>query len=295
MSLSSPAVRTHLKEYVLLLRLHRPIGTLLLLWPVLWALWIAADGRPSWHVFAVFVVGTVLMRSAGCAINDYADRDFDPQVERTRDRPLAAGRVSAREALVLFVLLALTAFALVLTLNRLTIMLSFAGATLAASYPFMKRYTHLPQFYLGAAFGWGIPMAFAAQTGSVPALAWWLFAANICWAVAYDTAYAMVDRDDDLKIGVKSTAILFGHADRAMIALFHLITLGLLAVIGSQQGLGTAYYMGLAVAGLLAGYQQWLIRERTRDGCFRAFLNNNWFGAVIFAGLALDYLLRTLI
>jgi 4-hydroxybenzoate polyprenyltransferase len=290
MSVSAPAVAARLREYALLLRLHRPIGTLLLLWPVLWALWIAGAGRPSWHVFAVFVAGTVLMRSAGCVINDYADRDFDPHVERTRDRPLAAGRVTAREALILFVVLSLIAFALVLTLDRFTILLSFVGAALAASYPFMKRWTHLPQFYLGAAFGWGVPMAFAAQTGSLPAEAWLLFLATLCWAVAYDTAYAMVDRDDDLKIGVKSTAILFGRADRAMIALFHALTLGLLAWTGARVGLGVTYYMGLAAAAGFAAWQQWLMRQRERAGCFRAFLNNNRFGAVVFIGLALDYL-----
>ena len=286
-------VTARLREYALLMRLNRPIGTLLLLWPVLWALWIAGNGRPSWHVFVVFVLGTLLMRSAGCVINDFADRHIDPHVERTRDRPLAAGRVSAREALILFSVLALAAFALVLTLDRFTILLSFVGAALAVSYPFMKRFTHLPQFYLGAAFGWGVPMAFAAQTGQLPAEAWLLFLATLCWAVAYDTAYAMVDRDDDVKIGVKSTAILFGRADRAMIALFHGLTLALLAGAGARAGLGLTYYMGLAVAAGLAGWQQWLLRHRERADCFRAFLNNNRFGAVVFAGLALDYLLRT--
>ncbi len=279
-----------LRDYARLMRLDRPIGILLLLWPVLWALWIAAAGKPALPVFVVFVVGVVLMRSAGCVINDYADREFDPQVERTRDRPLAAGRVSPREALVLFVVLALSAFLLVLFMNRLTILLSFAGAALAASYPFMKRWTHLPQFYLGAAFGWGVPMAFAAQTGSVPADAWILFGATFCWAVAYDTAYAMVDRDDDIRVGVKSTAILFGRADRPVIALFHALTLVLLVWVGARAGLGLTYYMGLLLAAGLAGWQQWLMRARSRDGCFRAFLNNNRFGAVIFAGLALDYL-----
>jgi len=281
---------SRLREYALLMRLHRPIGILLLLWPTLWALWLAAAGRPSWHVLAVFVAGVVLMRSAGCVINDYADRDFDPHVARTRDRPLAAGRVSTREALALFMVLVLVAFALVLTLNALTIVLSFVGALLATTYPFTKRYTHLPQFYLGAAFGWGVPMAYAAQAGTIPADAWILFAATLSWAVAYDTAYAMVDRDDDLRIGVKSTAILFGRADRAMIALFHAATLGLLAWVGVRAGLGLTYYVGLGVAALLAGYQQWLIRERDRDGCFRAFLNNHWFGAVVFAGLLFGFL-----
>ena len=288
-----PVTVKRLRDYARLMRLDRPIGIFLLLWPVLWALWIAAAGKPALPVFVVFVVGVVLMRSAGCVINDYADREFDPQVERTRDRPLAAGRVRPREALVLFVALALSAFTLVLFMNRLAILLSFVGAALAASYPFMKRWTHLPQFYLGAAFGWGVPMAFAAQTGSVPADAWILFGATLCWAVAYDTAYAMVDRDDDIRIGVKSTAILFGHADRLMIALFHALTLALLAWAGARAGLGLTYYIGLLLAAGLAGWQQWLMRTRSRDGCFRAFLNNNQFGAVIFAGLALDYLLRT--
>jgi len=285
-------LRQRLRDYAQLMRLHRPIGSLLLLWPVLWALWIAGAGRPDGLVFAVFVAGVLLMRSAGCVINDYADRNFDPHVERTRHRPLASGRVKPREALALFAALSLIAFALVLSMNRLTILLSFVGAALAASYPFMKRWTHLPQFYLGAAFGWGIPMAFAAQTGTLPADAWLLFAANISWAVAYDTAYAMVDRDDDLRIGVKSTAILFGNADQAMIALFHALTLGLLAWVGARHQLGLTYYMGLAVATGFALYQQWLMRARSRDGCFRAFLNNNWFGAAVFAGLALDYLIR---
>jgi 4-hydroxybenzoate polyprenyltransferase len=284
-------VTDRLRDYARLMRLNRPIGILLLLWPVLWALWIAAAGKPALPVFVVFVAGVVLMRSAGCVINDYADRGFDPQVERTRNRPLAAGRVSPREALVLFVALALSAFMLVLFMNRLTILLSFVGAALAASYPFMKRWTHLPQFYLGAAFGWGVPMAFAAQTGSVPVDAWILFGATLCWAVAYDTAYAMVDRDDDVRIGVKSTAILFGRADRLMIALFHALTLVLLAWAGARAGLGVTYYMGLLLAIGLAGWQQWLMRTRARDGCFQAFLNNNRFGAVVFAGLALDYFL----
>ena len=282
-----------LADYARLMRLNRPIGILLLLWPVLWALWIAAAGKPALPVFVVFVAGVVLMRSAGCVINDYADREFDPHVERTRDRPIAAGRVQPREALVLFVVLALVAFALVLFMNRLTILLSFVGAALAASYPFMKRWTHLPQFYLGAAFGWGVPMAFAAQTGAVPADAWILFGATLCWAVAYDTAYAMVDRDDDIRVGVKSTAILFGRADRPMIALFHALTLLLLVWAGARAGLGLTYYTGLLLAAGLAGWQQWLMRTRSRDDCFRAFLNNNRFGAVVFAGLVLDYLLRT--
>lgn len=281
-------VGARIKDYALLMRLHRPIGVLLLLWPTLWALWIAGHGWPGWHVFTVFVLGVLLMRSAGCVVNDYADRDFDPHVARTRDRPLAARRVSPREALVLFVFVCLIAFTLVLTLNRLTIALSFIGAFLAATYPFIKRYTHLPQFYLGMAFGWGIPMAFAAQTGSVPAVGWVLFAANVCWSVAYDTAYAMVDRADDLKVGVKSTAILFGRYDRAMVFVFHALTLMLLAFTGALAGFGLRYYAGLVAAFGFALYQQRLIRHRERDGCFRAFLNNNWFGAAVFAGLLLQ-------
>jgi len=277
-----------LKEYAQLMRLDRPIGILLLMWPTLWGLWFAGAGRPGWLILFVFVIGVVLMRSAGCVINDYADREFDPHVERTRNRPLAAGRVSKREALTLFISLCLAAFLLVLLMNRLTIALSFAGAFLAASYPFMKRYTHLPQFYLGVAFGWSIPMAFAAQTGSVPMLAWILFVANMFWSVAYDTAYAMVDREDDLKVGVKSTAILFGRFDRLMIAVFHLLCLALLAWAGKIAGLGPLYFAGLAIALSLAAWQQWLIRDRQGPACFRAFLNNNWFGAVVFAGLFLS-------
>src|SRR3989344_4430984 len=283
-------IAVKLKDYAQLMRLHRPIGILLLLWPTLWALWIAGQGRPGLPILAVFVLGVVLMRSAGCVINDYADRNFAPHVERPRARPIAAGRVSPREALVLFAALCLIAFALVLTLNRLTILLSFAGAFLAATYPFVKRFTHLPQFYLGAAFGWGIPMAFAAQTGGIPPVGWALFAANVCWSVAYDTAYAMVDREDDLKVGVKSTAILFGRHDRAMVFLFHVLTLALLAYSGALAGLGLRYHAGLTAAFGFVLYQQRLMRDRTRDGCFRAFLNNNWFGAAVFAGLMFHYL-----
>jgi 4-hydroxybenzoate polyprenyltransferase len=255
----------------------------------LWGLWFAASGVPGTRVLIVFVAGVVLMRSAGCVINDYADRDFDPHVARTKDRPIAAGRVSPREALGLFAALCLIAFALVLTLNRLTIALAIVGALLAAIYPFTKRVTNLPQFWLGAAFGWAIPMAFAAQTGSVPPLAWLLFAANIFWAVAYDTAYAMVDREDDLRVGVKSTAILFGEWDRAMILLHHAAALVLLVVAGVQTGRGILFYTGLAAAAALALYQQWLIRDRKPAACFKAFLNNNFFGLAVFAGLALDY------
>ncbi len=283
-------IKQRLYEYIQLTRLNRPIGILLLLWPTLWALWIAGAGKPAGLVLIVFVLGTILMRSAGCVINDYADRFIDARVKRTSGRPLAAGRVSEKEALVLFVALALAAFGLVLLLNWLTIALSFVGAALAVSYPFMKRYTHLPQFYLGITFGWAIPMAFAAETGSVPAVAWILFTANIFWAVAYDTAYAMVDRDDDIKIGVKSTAILFGRYDRLMIAISHVITLLLLYWVGELVGLGWWFRTGLVIAAGLATYQQLLIRDRDKVKCFRAFLDNNRFGLVIFVGLFLDYL-----
>jgi 4-hydroxybenzoate polyprenyltransferase len=278
-----------LRDYAMLMRLNRPIGILLLLWPTLWGLWIAGAGRPDGLVFLVFVLGVVLMRSAGCVINDFADRGFDPHVERTRDRPLAAGRVPARDALMLFVVLCLIAFGLVLLTNALTVILSVVGAALAASYPFMKRYTHMPQFYLGAAFGWSIPMAFAAQTGAVAPVAWVLFLANVFWSVAYDTAYAMVDREDDLRIGVKSTAVLFEGYDRAMIAVAQFLTLALLWLAGNMVRLGVWYHAGLAVAAGLALYQQYLLRHRAREACFRAFLNNNWFGAAVFAGLVLHY------
>lgn len=281
-----------LREYFLLTRLNRPIGIFLLLWPTLWALWIAGAGHPDPLVLIVFIFGVVLMRSAGCAINDYADRGVDPHVARTRERPLAAGRVSPREALTVFVVLSLVAFLLVLQLNRLTIVLSFVALALAASYPLMKRYTHWPQVYLGATFGWSIPMAFAAQTGAVPPVAWLLFIANIFWTVAYDTAYAMTDRDDDIKIGVKSTAILFGVWDRAAIALTHALSLVLLAIVGYITHLGATYYAGLAVAAAIAIYEQKLLRRRERARCLQAFLNNNWFGASVFIGLLVNYLGR---
>ena len=277
------------RSYLLLMRLHRPIGILLLLWPTLWALWIAGAGRPALGVLVVFVAGVVVMRSAGCVINDYVDRDVDPYVERTRTRPLATGQVSAHEALVLFVGLSVTAFALVLSMNKLTIALSVIGVALAASYPYMKRYTHLPQVYLGATFGWSIPMAFAAQTGTIPGVAWVLFAANVFWVVAYDTAYAMVDRDDDLKIGVKSSAILFGAWDWFFIGLGHFLTILLLVWAGRMAGLGFMYYSGLVLASGIAGYQQVLLRRRQRQAYFRVFLNNNYFGAAVFAGLLLEY------
>ncbi len=285
-------LKDRLVQYALLMRLHRPIGIFLLLWPTLWALWIAGEGHPDPRVLTVFVLGVVLMRSAGCVINDYADRGFDPHVARTRDRPIAAGRVSPGEALMLFAMLCLGAFALVLLMNRLTILMSLAGAALAASYPFMKRYTHLPQVYLGAAFGWAVPMAFAAQTGAVPKVAWLLFVATVLWATVYDTMYGMVDREDDLKIGVKSTAILFGESDRAILAVLQVLLMGTLALAGQEAGMQGYYYLGLLLAAGLSLYQQYLIRHREPKRCFQAFLNNNWLGAAVFAGIALDYLAR---
>ncbi|MDZ7840018.1 MAG: 4-hydroxybenzoate octaprenyltransferase [Gammaproteobacteria bacterium] len=279
-----------LVQYCQLTRFGRPIGSLLLLWPTLWALWIAGQGSPDPYIVVVFFVGVFVMRAAGCVINDYADREIDGHVKRTRERPLATGQVTEREALALFVVLGLTAFALVLTLNRLTIYLSFIGLGVAALYPFMKRYTHVPQLALGAAFSWGIPMAFAAQTNTVPAAAWWLIAANVCWVMAYDTIYAMVDRDDDVKIGVKSTAVLLGDLDRPMVGLCHALTLGILWFVGGDLQLGGYYYAGLAAAAMFAAYQHWRIRNRERDACFEAFLNNSWFGASVFAGILLHYL-----
>lgn len=279
-------------HYGRLMRLDKPIGALLLLWPTLWALWISAQGRPEPLVVAIFVLGVFIMRSAGCVMNDFADRDFDPHVKRTRTRPLATGAVRPQEALALFALLCLAAFALVLLLNPLTVLLSVPGAALAATYPFVKRYTHLPQIHLGVAFAWGIPMAFAAQTNSVPPLAWLMLIGNVLWALAYDTMYAMVDRDDDIRIGVKSTAILFGPADRLMVGVSQAMTIGVLWLVGQQAQLGAYYQAGLAAAALLSAYQQYLIRDRGREACFRAFLNNNWLGAAVFAGIVLEYASR---
>jgi 4-hydroxybenzoate polyprenyltransferase len=285
-------MKSGLRDYIELMRLNKPIGIFLLLWPTLWALWIAGEGRPDIQVLVIFVLGVVLMRSAGCVINDYADRNFDRHVARTRDRPLTAGRVAPRRALLLFTMLCLLAFGLVLLLNRLTLLLSFGGVALAILYPFMKRVTHLPQVILGAAFGWAVPMAFAAQTGSVPQIAWLMFTATVLWATAYDTLYAMVDRQDDLVLGLKSTAILFGDSDRKIIGMLQLMVLACLVMIGHQAGLGLIYYAGVALAALLAAYQQYLIRYRERDACLQAFLNNNWFGMVVFLGILLDFLYR---
>jgi 4-hydroxybenzoate polyprenyltransferase len=284
-----PGWRERLDRYIRLVRLNRPIGIFLLLWPALWALWIAGEGSPPWDVVMIFVAGVVLMRSAGCAINDYADRFVDGQVARTRGRPLATGLVSPQEAVSVFMVLSLVAFGLVLLLNWQTIALSFAALGLAVVYPFMKRYTHLPQVFLGAAFGWAVPMAFTAVTGEVSAVGWLLFVAAILWALIYDTQYAMVDREDDLKIGVKSTAILFGRYDRALIAVLELLLLGLLVYIGSLTGRGVWYYAGLAISAALSAYHMWLIWDREPAACFKAFLHNNYSGIAIFLGIVLDY------
>ncbi|MEM0552944.1 MULTISPECIES: 4-hydroxybenzoate octaprenyltransferase [Aeromonas] len=277
--------------YMQLARIDKPIGTLLLLWPTLWALWLAAGGVPNLWNLIVFAVGVFLMRSAGCVINDYADRDFDGHVKRTSGRPLPTGRVDPREALALFFVLALISFALVLTMNPLTISLSFIGLLLAVCYPFMKRLISNPQFVLGLAFSWSIPMAYAAQANALPLVAWLLFLANLLWTIAYDTQYAMVDRDDDLKLGLKSSAILFGRNDKRIIGALQLGTLLIMLVVGQLMALGGWYYWGLLGAGVLFVYQQRLIREREREACFKAFLNNNYVGALIFIGLVLDYLL----
>jgi 4-hydroxybenzoate polyprenyltransferase len=282
--------REKLSTYIQLTRLNKPIGIYLLLWPTLTALWIAAEGVPHLGVLLVFILGAVFMRSAGCVINDYADRHIDPHVKRTAERPIATGKVSTREALILFSALCLAAFILVLFLNDLTIYLSFGGVLLAAIYPFMKRHTYLPQVFLGAAFAWAIPMAFAAQTNALPAVAWILFIATVLWATAYDTMYAMVDRDDDIKIGVKSTAILFGDLDRIIIAIIQMLVFISLIMLGQTLKLGGFYYLGLSLAAALAGYQQYLLRGRKRTKCLKAFLNNHWFGLVIFIGVVLHYL-----
>ncbi|MFK3709182.1 4-hydroxybenzoate octaprenyltransferase [Leclercia adecarboxylata] len=278
-----------LLAYHRLMRTDKPIGALLLLWPTLWALWVATPGLPPLWILAVFVAGVWLMRAAGCVVNDYADRKFDGHVKRTANRPLPSGDVTEKEARTLFVVLVLLSFLLVLTLNTMTILLSVAALALAWVYPFMKRYTHLPQVVLGAAFGWSIPMAFAAVSESVPLSCWLMFLANILWAVAYDTQYAMVDRDDDLKIGIKSTAILFGRQDKLIIGILQVAVLGLMVAIGYLNQLNGAFYAAVAAAGVLFIYQQKLIANRERDACFKAFLNNNYVGLVLFVGLAISY------
>ncbi|MDW2742391.1 4-hydroxybenzoate octaprenyltransferase [Atlantibacter subterraneus] len=278
-----------LLAYHRLMRTDKPIGALLLLWPTLWALWVATPGLPPLWILAVFVAGVWLMRAAGCVVNDYADRKFDGHVKRTANRPLPSGAVTEKEARNLFVGLVLLSFLLVLTLNTMTIVLSVAALALAWVYPFMKRYTHLPQVVLGAAFGWSIPMAFAAVSESVPLSCWLLFIANICWAVAYDTQYAMVDRDDDVKIGIKSTAILFGRHDKLIIGILQVVVMGLMALVGWLNGLGAVFYAAILIAGGLFAYQQKLIAHRERAACFQAFMNNNYVGLVLFIGLVFSY------
>lgn len=281
-------LKERLDAYEKLMRLDKPIGILLLLWPTLWGLWFARRGVPNFDILLIFFAGTVLMRSAGCVVNDFADRKFDPHVTRTRDRPLAAGLIKPPEALALAAILMLAAFALVLQLNRLTVMLSFAAVALAVVYPFLKRYFSFPQAWLGIAFGFGIPMAFAAQQGRVPAVAWVLLIANIFWAIAYDTEYAMVDRDDDRRIGVKSSALLLGRYDVLGVMAAHAAFLVLMAGVGWWQRFGVLYFCGIAAAAVLTSYQFRLIRGRDRSLCFQAFLHNNWVGFAIFTGLALD-------
>jgi 4-hydroxybenzoate polyprenyltransferase len=284
-----PKILAVLRDYVQLMRLDRPIGIWLLLWPTLWAVWLASRGHPTPQILIIFVTGTVLMRSAGCAINDYADRSFDPHVARTQNRPLAAGRITTLEALILFAVLALGALILALQLNRFTLLFALGGAFLAVTYPFIKRFLSVPQMYLGLTFGWGIPMAYAAQREQVPRVAWLLLLANVLWVTVYDTQYAMVDRDDDVKIGVRSTAILFGDSDRHIIAILQAMTLASLYFVGGIIGAGRWYNGGLVAAGVFFIYQLWLIRDRDREGCFRAFLNNNYVGMAVFIGILLEY------
>ena len=282
------AIVARLDAYEKLLRLDKPIGILLLLWPTLWGLWIAANGVPPWQIVWIFVLGTVLMRSAGCAVNDYADRDFDAAVERTRARPLATGAIRPWEALVVAAVLALCALGLILPLNRLTLYYSFAAVAIAVVYPFTKRFFSMPQAVLGLAFSFGIPMAFAAVQGNVPMLAWLLVAANAFWVIAYDTEYAMVDRDDDRRIGIRTSALLFGRFDVVAVMASYVAFLAAMAAIGAWQGFGWPYQAGIAVAGALMVWHYAMIRTRSREGCFRAFLHNNWVGAAVFAGVVAD-------
>ena len=279
-------------DFVQLTRMDKPIGIYLLLWPTLWALWIAGEGSPSLANVLIFVLGVILMRAAGCVINDFADRKVDGHVKRTEQRPLVSGKISSKEALVFFAILIALSFALVLCTNAATVGLSVGGVLLAATYPFMKRYTYYPQVVLGMAFSWGMPMAFSAETGQVPAAAWLLWIANLLWTVGYDTYYAMTDRDDDLRIGVKSTAILFGDADRLIIVILQGLALACLLLAGARFGLGGWYYLGLAGAALCFAWQYWQTRERERMACFKAFLHNHWAGLLIFVGIVLDYALR---
>ncbi len=272
-----------------LMRFDKPIGILLLLWPTLWALWIAGEGHPSIKNVLIFCTGVVLMRAAGCIMNDVADRDFDPHVERTRSRPLASGELTVRQALLVFFILMLLAFGLVLMTNALTIKLAFAGALLASTYPFFKRWTHLPQVVLGLAFGWGVPMAFATENGYVATIAWLILLINVIWSVIYDTLYAMVDREDDISIGLKSTAILFGRYDLSILRLLKVVMIALLALLGLKLQFSTPWFAAVTIAAVLFAWQQYQVRNRDRDACFRAFLNNNWVGLVIWVGLLANY------
>jgi len=274
-------------SYLRLMRMDHSTGAFLLLWPTMWALWLAGEGQPGQDNVIIFITGTFLMRAAGCVINDYADRKYDFHVKRTKDRPLVSGELTVREALCLFLGLLFLSLLLVLQLNQLTILLSLFAVFISTIYPFTKRLTQLPQFVLGIAFSWGIPMAYAAVTNTVPLEAWWVFAANFCWIVAYDTQYAMVDREEDIIIGVKSTAILFGRFDNFIVGFLHLFSLIILSMVGWNKVLSWPYYLGLGLAGGFAVYQQYLCRERVRENCFRAFLNNNWFGAMVFLGVVL--------
>ena len=285
-------LKERFEQYEQLMRLDKPIGILLLLWPTLWGLWIAAAGRPYWLVVWIFTLGTVLMRSAGCVINDYADQDFDVHVSRTQNRPLAAGRIAGREALILAASLAVLAFLLILPLNHLVRWLSIPALLLAVSYPYTKRFFAIPQAYLGFAFGFGIPMAYAAEQGHVPVQAWLLVLANVFWVIAYDTEYALVDRTDDLKIGIKTSAIMFGRYDVLAVMICYGLALALLAWVGWQAHFGIVFFLGLLVAAAIAAYHYMLIRHRDPASCFRAFLHNNWLGAAVFAGLLLNYLIR---
>ncbi|MFO1389631.1 4-hydroxybenzoate octaprenyltransferase [Cellvibrio sp.] len=289
---SSTTFSKRLPHFLQLMRLDKPIGILLLLWPTLWALWLAAKGVPSLKNLVIFCLGVVVMRSAGCVINDFADRKIDGKVQRTQGRPLATGAVTSREAIILFVSLCLAAFGLVLMTDWLTIKLSVGGLLLAFSYPFMKRHTHLPQVVLGAAFAWGIPMAYAAETGALDKNMWLIYLAVVLWTVVYDTFYAMVDRDDDLKIGVKSTAILFGEQDRIITGALQALVIYALVLVGKAYALGWVFYLSLVTASGLFVYQQWMIRFRERTACFKAFLNNNWVGAAIFVGIAVDLAIK---
>lgn len=291
-SAATRSATAKLAAYARLMRLDRPIGIYLVLWPTLWALWLAAGGFPDADLLLIFIAGVVLMRSAGCVINDFADRNVDGHVRRTNRRPLIIGEVTTVEAIALFVLLSLAAFVLVLFTNKLTILLSFGGVALAFCYPFMKRYTHLPQVVLGAAFAWSIPMAFAAQTGQLDPQIWVLYTAVVLWTVSYDTFYAMADREDDLKIGVKSTAILFGEQDRLITGILQFLFIIAMAIVGQRFDLGLIYQCALLIAGALLAYEQYLIRNRDPNACFNAFLHNNWVGMVIFLGILLDYQFR---